>query len=96
MSFRAWRSGEKEFDNLCTVTLSKGVAMFNDVDIFGIFMAQNGLRKVGEHGKPCLQQQDSKGFRKLTFGVSLELAAKLSTLKGFAGIGGYTVKFFVE
>ena len=76
--------------------MPKGVAIFNDVEIFRIFLAQNGLRNIGEHGKPNFTDQDSKGFRKLTFGVTLELAEKLRSLKGLAGIGGYTVKAFVE
>ena len=96
ISFRAWRSGEKEYDSLCTIILPKGVSIFNDKEIFEIFMVQNGLRNIGEHGKPSFTNQDSNGFRKLTFEVSEELARKLKSLKVFAGIGGYTVKVYVE
>ena len=96
ISFRAWRSGEKEYDNLCTVILPEGITIFTDIEIFEIFMAQNGLRNLGEYGKPSFTNKDSKGFRKLTFGVSLELAKELMSLKGLAGIGGYTVKISIE
>ena len=70
--------------------------IFSNLEIFRIFKAQNGLKNIGKHENPSFSDQDAKGFRKLTFGVSKELAGKITSLKGLAGIGGYTVKVFVQ
>ena len=95
--FRAWRSEEQEYENLLTCILPKGVTeFFNNEEIMTIFMAQNGLNGIGEHGSPAFGIPDKKGIRKLTMGVSVELGDKIKSLGGHAGIGAFTAKTHIK
>ena len=96
-TFRAWCSGEQEYEEFLTCNLPKEVKdFFNNKEIMMIFMKQNGLNGIGEHGTPEFDFTDINGVTKLTMGVSSELGDKLRSLGGFLGIGAFSIKAHIE
>ena len=93
-SFKAWKMGEKNFPNLCTVIIPPGLNFFTDEEICQILLAQNRLD--GDHDKPAFSGKDAKGYRRLLIGGSDEFAAKMRSLDGVAGIAGYSVKCHIK
>ena len=95
-TFKAWKTGEKNFPNLCTVIIPPGLNFFTDEEICGILLAQNRLAGSGDHDKPVFSGKDAKGHRRLLIGASDEFAAQMRSLDGLAGIAGYTVKCHIK
>ena len=93
-TFKAWKSGEKVFPNLCTVIIPPGLTFFSDEELPRIFIAQNRLS--GEHDEAKFSGKDAKGFRRLLMGISNEFADGVRMLDGLAGIAGFTVKVHVK
>lgn len=95
-SFKAWKSGEKMWDDLCTLIIQKEVSeYFADNDIITILMAQNGLKGSGDHGEPIFTNL-AKGFRRVTIGVSQTMGDEMRSLGGLAGIGAFTIKVHIK
>ena len=85
MTFRAWQ--ENEYANLVTLILPERTKMFKS-NIWRLFLASNRLE--GKYSEP--RTTDLKdGWRRLTCGVSDELAAMIRQLGGRAPLCGLSI-----